>query len=176
MLRKCLLNFNSTNERTRRNLNEIPKIPKEELIIDAYRDILPDPDKDYSKKIDNYTLEYQNRIDRVNKNCQDHPDHPNLLDEYKNLTFSSVKLNPDNEPRFMTSRSSDSKITYCSLTKCGSSNWRTTIRDIEMIKSGKMSGKNFSKIKMAKLSGNRNFTSRKDMPGYRFRREHREER
>lgn len=125
-------------------------------------DFLPPVIQDYSIKLKDYPSQHKLRLNRLKTVCthQKYQDIPNLLDEYKDIIHRR-KLSPSNEPKFFTSPSA--KITYCSLTKCGSSNWRQTLVDVEGLKSGRLTAEDFE--------GNEHFTSHKDKPGYRFRRE-----
>ena len=95
---------------------------------------LPKPIEDYSIKLENYPEEHQKRLFRLKTVCQDknhgYPDKPTILQEYKDI-LNREKLTPANEPKFFYSPKG--KIIYCSLTKCGSSNWRVTIRDVERL-------------------------------------------
>ena len=79
-------------------------------------------------KIEQHQKIRQNRLKLA---CEKFPENVNLEQELANPL---VHLDLKNEPRMYYSKTAN--IMYCSLTKCGSTNWKKTIRDIERFRSG----------------------------------------
>ena len=121
---------------------------------------LPKIIQDYSK-IDNFTKVYKNRMMRLQAGCQKYTQNhsfttknPNFLDEL-DPNKTQIILNEINEPRSYLSLSS--KLLYCDITKCGSTNWKKTLKDIDENSS-------------LSSSISTEFNSRKHKPGFRIRR------
>ena len=102
--------------------------------------------------------EYSNRLTRLNQLCKTgtYQDKPSLQDAYRN---NQVRY--QSEPEFfMTNINKDDpkkypNLMYCALTKCSSSNWRFTMREIYSL-NNKLSNES---ILMDQSFG---YTSRKD--------------
>ena len=118
------------------------------------------PDYDQSSKFDPEirNQEYSNRLTRLNQLCKTgtYQDKPSLLDAYRH---NQVRY--QSEPEFfMTNTNQDDpkkypNLMYCALTKCSSSNWRFTMREIYSL-NNKLSNES---ILMDESFG---YTSRKD--------------
>lgn len=130
--------------------NKIPEISPLETDISSLK-----TEKDWF-------TEWDNRIKRHRKACQIYRDSPNLIEQYQKHFQTGYFVPWQIEPMSVIDK--NHKALYCALPKSGSTNWKLTIRMMEELNEN-------SSFVAKKQEGDGMWHSRKDVEGYRIRRD-----
>ena len=117
--------------------------------------------------------QYNDRLKRLELGCQNFPEKPyNLIQQLNSLSHPHSSLMINNisksyslwdEPRIYVSGStSERPLIYCDITKCGSTNWKRTLVEIDKMMSGEI-------VESKMGSTDHSWKSRKDQEGFRIR-------